>query len=141
MQVLRLRPNFKRTIDGVGGLATVVVQDAKTLRVLMNAFTDEAGFRESLKTGKVSLFSTSRKKSWIKGESSGNFMRIIGVRVDCDGDAILYLVEPQGPGLACHTNAKSCFYRDISGRSEPAPDAGEHEALKFVDVDVHKDLL
>ena len=138
MQVLR--PNFKRTIDGVGGLALATVQNAHTLRVLMVAFTDEAGFCESLKTGKVSLYSTSRRKSWIKGESSGNFMRIVGVRVDCDGDAILYLVEPQGPGLACHTNAKSCFYRDIFGGSESAPDAGKDEALKFVDLEVHQDL-
>ncbi|OGC87524.1 hypothetical protein A3D70_00195 [Candidatus Adlerbacteria bacterium RIFCSPHIGHO2_02_FULL_54_18] len=135
-----LGPNFKRTVDGIGGLALVIVQDAKTLRVLMVAFTDEVGFRESLRVGKVALYSTSRKKSWVKGEESGNFMQIVSVRVDCDGDAILYLVEPQGPGLACHTNAKSCFYRDIFGRSESAPDAGEHEALKFIGLEVHQDI-
>jgi len=135
-----LCPNFKRTVDGIGCLALVIVQDAKTLRVLMVAFTDEAGFRESLRVGKVSLFSTSHNKRWVKGEESGNFMQIVSVRVDCDGDAILYLVEPQGLCLACHTNAKSCFYRDIFGLSESAPAAGEHEALKFVDLEVHQDL-
>jgi phosphoribosyl-AMP cyclohydrolase len=106
----------------------------------MVAFTDEAGFAASLESGKVSLYSTSRGKSWVKGEESGNWMKIIGVRVDCDGDAVLYLVEPQGPGLACHTNAKSCFYRDIRGSSEAAPKAGAHEALELVDLPVHADL-
>jgi phosphoribosyl-AMP cyclohydrolase len=102
----------------------------------MLAYTDEAGWLQSLATGKVSLYSRSRGKSWVKGETSGNFMRILDMRIDCDGDAILCLVEPQGDGLACHTLARSCFYRDAMGSQlMPAPEAGNGEELREVEVE------
>ncbi len=126
-----LWPNFKRTVDGVPGLITAVVQDINTREVLMVAFSDEAGWKQTLETGKVSLYSTSRKKSWVKGEESGNFMLIKDILIDCDGDTVTYLVEPQGKGLACHTEAKSCFYRSIIfGLAAPAPKAGPDEELQ-----------
>lgn len=140
MQVLW--PNFKRTIDGIPGLAVVVVQDATTLEILMQAFSDETGWEQTLKSGRVSLFSTSRKKSWIKGEESGNFMEVKNIRLDCDGDTIVYLVEPQGKGLACHTGARTCFYRSIlrNGLICLAPQAGADEALELREFEVHPDL-
>jgi len=120
----------------------VVAQDATTREVLMVAYTDEAGWRKTLETRLGSYYSTSRKKSWVKGEESGNFQKIIDILVDCDGDALIYLVEPQGHKLACHTNARSCFYRSLIGSrpDEPAPKAGKDEELPFVDVTVHEDL-
>jgi phosphoribosyl-AMP cyclohydrolase len=137
-----LWPNFKREIDGIKGLAIVVVQDHKTSEVLMVAFTDEAGWKQTLESGKVSLFSTSRKESWIKGKGSGNFMKIKDIRLDCDGDAIVCLVEPQGKGLACHTEARTCFYRSATFPSviAIAPKAGPDEDLQTHEFDPHADL-
>ena len=136
MQVLR--PNFEKR----DGLVVVVVQDATTLEVLMVAYTDEAGWRQTLKTGLASFYSTSRKTSWVKGETSGNFMKMVDMLVDCDGDSLVYLVEPQGNRLACHTDAHSCFYRHVTGSvpDDPAPKAGETEALPFVEANVHERL-
>ena len=137
-----LWPNFKREIDGIKGLAIVVVQDYRTHEVLMVAFTNETGWKQTLETGKVSLFSTSRKKSWIKGEESGNFMKVVDIRLDCDGDTIVCLVEPQGKGVACHTEARTCFYRSATRLSVivAAPKAGPHEELKIREFASHADL-
>lgn len=131
-----LRPNFEKR----GGLVTVVAQDSSTQRVLMVAYTDEAGWRKTLETGLGSYYSTSRKKSWVKGEESGNFQKVVDIYVDCDGDALIYLVEPQGPRLACHTNALSCFYRSVFDKSAflEAPKAGQDEWLPTVDAEVHE---
>ncbi len=133
-----LRPNFEKR----GGLVTVVAQDANTKEVLMVAYTDEAGWRKTLETGLGSYYSTSRKKSWVKGEESGNFQKVLDMFIDCDGDALIYLVEPQGPGVACHTNARSCFYRHVTGQisDDPAPKAGEAEKLPFIEAIVHSTL-
>lgn len=136
MQVVR--PNFEKR----GGLVTVVAQDANTKEVLMVAFTDEAGWRKTLETGLGSYYSTSRKKSWVKGEESGNFQKVVDMLIDCDGDALIYLVEPQGQGVACHTNARSCFYRHVTYKvsNDPAPKAGEDEELPLIEVKVHDNL-
>lgn len=135
------KPNFKRTVDGIEGLAVVVVQDAVSAEVLMVAFTDEAGWRQTVETGLASLYSTSRKKSWVKGEESGNFMKVVKMFVDCDGDTLIYFVEPQGNKLACHTGARSCFYRGVVGlHLAPAPQAGPKEELKYVEMEVHGNI-
>jgi phosphoribosyl-ATP pyrophosphohydrolase/phosphoribosyl-AMP cyclohydrolase len=81
---------------------------------------DEA-LRRTRETGEIHLFSRSRGAIWHKGESSGNVQRLRQIRYDCDGDALVALVEPQGP--ACHTGERSCFYRQLGGRADPAPDA------------------
>lgn len=133
------KPNFKRTIGEFPNLAIAVVQHAHTGEILMVAFTDEAGWLQTLQTGNVSLFSTSRGKSWVKGEESGNFMKVLSIMVDCDGDAIIYSVEPQGPGVACHTGAVSCFYREaFTPEYDHPPKEGEHEHLEMIDVEVHE---
>lgn len=99
-------PNFKKR----GGLITAIAQDIRTKMILMVAYTNEAGFRETLETGEAVYWSTSRKERWKKGETSGDTQIVRDILVDCDGDAVIYLVEQQGKG-ACHTGAESCFFR------------------------------
>ena len=115
-----IRPNFEKRQVEVGkngerkGLVTVVVQEYLTKEILMVAYTDEAGYRETLSTAKAVYFSTSRNERWKKGETSGDGQEVMRILVDCDGDALVYQVSQQGVG-ACHTRARSCFYRSAVG--------------------------
>lgn len=93
------------------GLVPVVVQDAKTKEVLMLAYANEEALRKTFETGYAHYWSRSRKKLWMKGETSGNVQKVLEVRIDCDNDAILYIVEQKG--VACHTGNYSCFYRRL----------------------------
>lgn len=95
-----------------GGLIPVITQDEKTGKVLMLAYMNEAAWKETLKTGNATYFSRSRQKLWVKGETSGNVQRVKEIRVDCDCDAILLIIEQLG-GAACHTGHRSCFYRVV----------------------------
>jgi phosphoribosyl-ATP pyrophosphohydrolase/phosphoribosyl-AMP cyclohydrolase len=118
------------------GLVTCVVQDWDTGEVLMVAHMNEEALEQTRRTGEVHLYSRSRRDIWHKGATSGNVQRVRQLRYDCDGDAVVALVEPAGP--ACHTGQRSCFYRDLEGTADPGVDAlparGEpapaiHEAL------------
>ena len=102
----------KRRIDGKD-LVIAIIQDYKTKDVLMVAYQDKDALRKTLETGEMYYFSTSRKSAWKKGESSGNIQRVRGVRRDCDGDALLFLVD-QKVG-ACHDGYRTCFYSDLEG--------------------------
>ena len=93
------------------GLVTAVVQDTRTGTVLMVAHMDAEALEATMRTGLAHFHSRSRGRLWMKGEESGNTMRVAELRVDCDQDAVLLLVEPAGP--ACHTGATSCFYRRL----------------------------
>ncbi len=93
----------------VDGLVTAVAQDAATGRVLMVAWMDRDALKLTQQKGEAVYWSRSRKKLWHKGEESGHFQKVKEIRLDCDGDAILLLVEQQG-GIACHTGRVSCFY-------------------------------
>lgn len=93
------------------GLVTAVVQDTSTGTVLMVAHMDADALEATMRTGLAHFHSRSRGRLWMKGEESGNTMRVAALRVDCDQDAVLLLVEPAGP--ACHTGATSCFYRRL----------------------------
>ena len=93
------------------GLITAVVQDHLTKEVLMVAYMNKESLEQTIKTSQTWFFSRSRNELWHKGETSGNFQVVKGIRYDCDGDALLIEVEPQGP--ACHTGRPSCFYRNI----------------------------
>lgn len=93
------------------GLVVAVVQDSMTLQVLMVAFMDDAALRMTRETGEAHFWSRSRKLLWHKGSTSGNVLRVKEIRYDCDGDALLLLVDPAGP--ACHTGETSCFYRSM----------------------------
>jgi len=98
--------------DGAG-LVTVIAQDAASGRVLMVAYADRQAIAETAATGQAVYFSRSRGRLWRKGEESGHRQRVLEVRLDCDGDAVLYKVEQAG-GIACHTGRESCFYRRLS---------------------------
>ncbi|NBB74319.1 MAG: phosphoribosyl-AMP cyclohydrolase [Bacteroidetes bacterium] len=92
------------------GLVLAIAQDADTQQVLMVAYMNEATLRQTLDTGQMTYWSRSRQAVWQKGETSGNIQRVRSVRVDCDGDALLFGVEQVGDA-ACHTGHRSCFYR------------------------------
>lgn len=92
------------------GLVCAVVQDRRTLRVLMVAWMNAEALRQTVATGFAHYYSRSRQRQWMKGEESGHTQKVYELRVDCDGDALVLLVEQQG-GIACHTGHASCFYR------------------------------
>ena len=95
------------------GLMPAIAQDAETGEVLMLAWMNEEALRLTLETGQATYWSRSRGKLWRKGETSGHVQDVIEARIDCDQDAILLRVRQTGP--ACHTGARSCFYRRVSG--------------------------
>jgi len=105
------------------GLIPCVAQDFASGEVLTLAYANEESLRLTLETDELHFYSRSREEIWRKGESSGNVLRLRQLRYDCDGDAIVALVEPTGP--ACHTGERSCFFRALEGEPEPAA----HEAL------------
>ena len=93
------------------GLIPAVVQDITTKEVLMVAYMNAETLKMTLDTKKATFYSRSRNEIWVKGATSGNFMNVEAVKVDCDGDCLVVLARPDGP--ACHTNNRSCFYRKI----------------------------
>lgn len=104
------------------GLVTAVAVDATSKDVLMVAYMDREALERTVRTGRSWFFSRSRQELWCKGETSGDRQYVREVRVDCDGDALLLLVDQHGDG-ACHTKSWSCFFRSIaSGPGVPAPD-------------------
>jgi phosphoribosyl-ATP pyrophosphohydrolase/phosphoribosyl-AMP cyclohydrolase len=122
------------------GLVPCVAQDFASGEVLTLAYVNEEALRLTVETGEMHFFSRSRGRIWRKGEESGNVLRLRQLRYDCDGDAVVALVEPTGP--ACHTGERSCFYREVGGSAstevdapaapgEPAPVA--HEALAVLE--------
>ena len=92
-------------------LRAAIVQDAGSGRVLMLAWMDDEALRRTLGTGRATYWSRSRREYWVKGETSGNRQWVRGVRLDCDGDALLVLVDQEG--AACHTGARTCFHREL----------------------------
>jgi phosphoribosyl-AMP cyclohydrolase len=94
------------------GLLPAVVQDANTQQVLMVAYMNAESLQRTLDTGETVFWSRSRGELWHKGATSGNIQRVKEIRVDCDEDTLLILVEPAGP--ACHTGEISCFYRPLA---------------------------
>ena len=109
---------FERIRFDERGLVPCVAQDFASGEVLTLAYANEESLRLSLETGDMHFYSRSREEIWRKGETSGSFLRLRQLRYDCDGDAIVALVEPSGP--ACHTGERSCFYRELGGDG-PAP--------------------
>jgi phosphoribosyl-AMP cyclohydrolase / phosphoribosyl-ATP pyrophosphohydrolase len=105
------------------GLVPCVAQDFASGEVLTLAYANEESLRLTVESGDLHFYSRSREEIWRKGETSGNVLKLRQLRYDCDGDAIVALVEPSGP--ACHTGERSCFYRELEGNREPVA----HEAL------------
>ncbi len=94
-----------------GGLIPVIVQDSETRDVLTLAYSNKESLELTKKTGNSWFWSRSRSKLWMKGEESGNTQKVKKILVDCDFDAVIYLVEPSGP--ACHTGERVCFHHDL----------------------------
>ena len=103
------------------GLVPCVMQDWRTGEVLTLAYMNDEALRRTRETGEVHFYSRSRGELWHKGRTSGNLQRVRQIRYDCDGDALVALVDPAGP--ACHTGQRSCFYRDFEGSADPTPEA------------------
>ncbi len=93
------------------GLIPAVVQNIETKEVLMVAYMNADTLKQTLETGRATFWSRSRKEVWVKGATSGNYMYVKEVRVDCDADCLVLLVNPAGP--ACHTGNRSCFFRKV----------------------------
>jgi len=93
------------------GIVPVIVQDANTKEILTLAYTNKESLERALATGNSWFWSRSRKKLWMKGEESGNTQKIKEIKVDCDSDSLIYLVEPAGP--ACHTGERTCFHNSL----------------------------
>jgi phosphoribosyl-AMP cyclohydrolase len=104
--------------EKLGGLIPGIVQDHASGEVLMLGYLNAEALEATQRTGEVHFFSRSRNRLWKKGETSGHVLRVREVRVDCDADALLFVVEPLGPGV-CHEGYRSCFFRSLEsdGRS------------------------
>jgi phosphoribosyl-AMP cyclohydrolase len=105
-------------LEKLGGLIPGIVQDHSTGEVLMLGYLNHEALEQTERTGEVHFYSRSRNRLWKKGETSGHVLRVREVRIDCDADALLLLVEPVGPGV-CHEGYRSCFFRSLEtdGRS------------------------
>ncbi|HEV7664794.1 MAG TPA: bifunctional phosphoribosyl-AMP cyclohydrolase/phosphoribosyl-ATP diphosphatase HisIE [Chloroflexota bacterium] len=112
----------------MAGLLAIVAQDHRSGQVLMVGYANQEAVQKTVETGHAWFFSRSRQRLWEKGESSGNFLNVKGVRVDCDADALIYLCEPVGP--TCHTGAPSCFFQTLDGLP-PGETSGEAAAELF----------
>jgi len=98
------------------GLIPAIIQDINTGEVLMMAYMNENSLKMTLETGYTHFWSRSRQKYWKKGETSGNVQEVKEILIDCDNDTLLIKVIQHGSG-ACHTGNRTCFYRDINGRT------------------------
>ncbi|MDQ2622459.1 MAG: bifunctional phosphoribosyl-AMP cyclohydrolase/phosphoribosyl-ATP diphosphatase HisIE [Actinomycetota bacterium] len=115
------------------GLVPCIAQDARTGEILTLAYMNAESLRLTEETGEIHYFSRSRQEIWRKGEQSGNTQKVIQLRVDCDEDAVIAMVEPAGP--ACHTGERTCFFRDLESGAgpEPVPAEGLAELARTVD--------
>jgi len=108
---------FEPDFDKCGGLVPAIAQDAASGEVLMLAYVNRQAWEASLATGEAHYWSRSRSCLWHKGGTSGHVQKITSIRLDCDNDTILYLVEQVG-GAACHTGRRSCFFRELANGAE-----------------------
>ena len=95
--------------EKMDGLAPAIVQEDSTGEVLMVGFMNAESYARTAETGYVTFYSRTRQKLWMKGETSGNRLRVISAVTDCDHDTVLFRVFVEGDGLVCHTGTKSCF--------------------------------
>ena len=105
------------------GLIPVIAQDAETGEVRMVAWADQTAIEKTLETKQAHFFSRSRGELWLKGETSGNTLAVRSVWVDCDGDTLIYMVDPAGP--SCHTGAETCFFRQLDENGDLVEAAGD----------------
>jgi len=107
---IEIANDMKINFQKGGGLVPVVIQNNDTLQVLMLGYMNEEAFVQTKKEGRVTFFSRSKKRLWTKGETSGNYLEVVDMKIDCDEDTILIKVNPSGP--VCHTGSTSCFMEE-----------------------------
>ena len=112
---MKLQPLITPDFAKAGGLVPVITQCAATKQVLMLAYMNQEAWQKTLETGEAHYWSRSRSCLWHKGDSSGHVQKVEAIRLDCDADAILLLVEQIG-GAACHEGYASCFFRELDGK-------------------------
>jgi len=117
---------MKIDFEKQGGLVPAVIQDAKTLKVLMLGYMNEEAYKTTLEKKLVTFWSRSRNELWTKGETSGNFMELVDISVDCDDDTLLVKVNPFGP--VCHTGTDTCWGEENQDKSEK----GKVETFEFL---------
>lgn len=100
--------------DKMDGLAPAIVQEDTTGEVLMVGFMNSEALARTVETGYVTFYSRTRQKLWMKGETSGNRLRIVSALTDCDRDTLLFRVKVEGDGVVCHTGTKSCFTEPVA---------------------------
>ena len=108
----------KIDFEKMDGLVPGIVQDAKTGEMLMLGFLNEISYKKTLESGFVTFWSRTRQKLWMKGETSGNRLRVVSAATDCDNDALLFKVEVEGDGLVCHEGTVSCFTKPVTNTAE-----------------------
>jgi phosphoribosyl-AMP cyclohydrolase len=106
--------------DKMDGLAPAIVQEDSTGEVLMVGFMNAESWALTAETGYVTFYSRTRQKLWMKGETSGNRLRVLSARTDCDRDTLLFRVFVEGDGLVCHAGTKSCFTEPLSVKTAEA---------------------
>jgi phosphoribosyl-ATP pyrophosphohydrolase/phosphoribosyl-AMP cyclohydrolase len=117
--------------DKMDGLAPGIVQDARTGEVLMLGFLNAQSYAKTLETGFVTFWSRTRQKLWMKGETSGNRLRVVSAATDCDNDALLFRVVVEGDGLVCHEGTVSCFTKPLSvDLKQSTQEASKKEAAR-----------
>jgi phosphoribosyl-ATP pyrophosphohydrolase/phosphoribosyl-AMP cyclohydrolase len=114
----------------MGGLLPVVVQHHTSGEILMVGFANQQAVEKTVETRHAWFFSRSRGRLWEKGETSGNYLKLLSIRVDCDADTLVYVCEPQGP--TCHTGSPSCFFRTLG--DEPEVETGGEAAAHLFDT-------
>jgi phosphoribosyl-ATP pyrophosphohydrolase/phosphoribosyl-AMP cyclohydrolase len=114
--------------DKMGGLLPAVVQDSSGGEVLMVGFMNREALERTLETRYVTFFSRTRQQLWMKGENSGNRLRVVSAHTDCDRDTLLLRVEVEGAGLVCHRGTRSCFTEPVSQRSGETTAAASKES-------------
>jgi len=111
--------------EKMSGLLPTVVQDGRSGEVLMVGFMNRDAYQATLEKGYVTFFSRTRAKLWMKGESSGNRLRVISAVTDCDRDTLLFRVQVEGAGVVCHLGTRSCFTEEIPVGANPATAAAK----------------
>lgn len=111
---------MKIDFDKMQGLVPAIVQDASNGEILMLGFMNNAAWERTQALGYVTFYSRTRNQLWTKGETSGNRLKVISARTDCDRDSLLILVEVEGAGVVCHEGTRSCFTKVIDLATMPA---------------------
>ncbi len=106
---------MKVDFEKMNNMVPAIVQDALSGKVLMQGFMNQEALEKTQATGMVTFYSRSKERLWTKGETSGNFLELVDMKVDCDGDSILVKANPRGP--VCHTGADTCFFEENQSRT------------------------